>query len=795
MRADSERTYPFVLIGLVSCSLLMYEVLLTRLCALRLAFHFGYLVISNGLLAIGASGTFLALAQARLARRPRASAFGLSLAYVVSLLATYAFLVSFRVDTPESGQLDFSRGESLARFGVFNLAAAVPFFFGGSVVGMLLTFQAERVNRLYFVDLVGAALGCLLSPLVLTLFGAGGCLLVLTVLALAGTAAATPPERRRFALPALAAAALAGAALVPRIEAWLPVPGRGILALTRDHRVDTSRRADFTRWTATSRIDLVSGAEKAGVIYTRGTRTDGQPPVPDQKIIVQDANAGTVLVNFSDHPEALEILRRSMYSAALRLKPNARVLVIGVGGGNDVWAALAAGARSVRGIELNAPIVEIHREAFPDYTRALVADPRVELAVDEGRSALSRDPRRYDVIQMTGVDTWTGLKSGAYVLAENYLYTREAIEAMLGRLAPGGILQIIRMAREMEALRMAANLDAAVRSLGGTPLRRSLVALHTGDVLMAFLLKQGAFTPEEIDSTLRYLAENGIIPVYVPGYRTGNAVEKFVKAQDKAAFIASYPRDISPTTDDRPYFFNFARWSDPLRSRELAAEPPHVSQGNPFLILAQLGVAVGLSVLLIAAPLLRLPGARPAFAGRFLGYFAGVGLGFIMIEIGMMQKLTVFLGHPIYSITVTLASVLFFAGLGSLVSEGWFRAAPGRAAWVPAGLALCVGAFLLAWPTLVGALVGLPLAARIGLAIAILAPVSGLLGVPFAYGIGRLREQSPGILPWAWAVNGCASVVGSILTVILSMTLGFAATLALAVGIYALAFASLPRRV
>jgi hypothetical protein len=325
---------------------------------------------------------------------------------------------------------------------------------------------------------------------------------------------------------------------VPRIEAWLPVPGRGILALTREHRVDTSRRAEYTRWTATSRIDLVSGAEKARVIYTRGTRTDGHPPVPDQKIIVQDANAGTVMVNFSDHPEALEILRRSMYSAAVLLKPGPRVL----------------------------------------------------------------------------------------------------------------------------------------------------------------------------------------------------------------------------------------------------------------LILAQLAAALLLSALLIAAPLGRLPGARHAGAGGFLVYFASVGLGFIMIEIGMMQKLTVFLGHPIYSLTVTLASVLLFAGLGSLVSQGWFRAAPARAAWVPAGLAVFVGAFLLAWPALVGRLVGLPLAARIAIAVAILAPVSLLLGVPFAYGIRRASERSPQIVPWAWGVNGCASVVGSIATVILSMAVGFAATLAIAAGIYALAFASLLAR-
>jgi hypothetical protein len=790
-RDGSARLHQYLLIGLISCSVLMYEVLLIRVCALRLAFHFGFLVISNCLLAVGASGTLITLRQDSWRKRPRFWTSLFAALYVLSVLLTYLFLVTYPVDSPDTGLVDLRRVESLTRFVFFNLMAAVPFFFGGAVVGMLLSFNAERVNRLYFVDLVGAAAGCLLSPWVLSWFGAGGCLVALAVLALLGLAAAIPTPHRLRAAPLLVAAMLTGIALVPFLDGWLPVPGRNLLALTRDHEIDTSKPAEFTRWTATSRIDMVEGFGKGGgIIYTRGTNIEGQPPVPDQKIIMQDADAGTVLVDFSSHPEALEIIRRSMYSAAVRLKKAPKVLVIGVGGGNDLWAAQAAGARYVKGVELNGPIVEIHTKIFPDYTRALIEDPRIHLLVDEGRSALSREADRFDVIQLTGVDTWTGLKSGAYVLAENYLYTKEAITTMYDRLAPGGILQIIRMAKDMEALRMVANIDAAMQTRGLRDLRRSLIAMHTGDPLMAFLLKKGVFNQLEVNSTLRFIADNGIQPVYLPGYRTGRVVEEFIQTRDKQAYIDAFPRDISPTTDDRPYFFNFTRWTDPFRSREFIEEPTHVSQGNPFFILGQLGVGAALSLLLIVVPLIRLGGERRAGTGRFLVYFAGVGLGFIMIEIGMMQKLTVFLGHPIYSVTVTLASVLFFAGVGSFVSARWFRGSPRRAWGVPAGLAALVFAYLVAWPAGFDALVGLPLPARIGLAVAILAPISLLLGVPFAYGIRLLNERNPSIIPWAWAVNGCFSVIGSILTVVVSMTIGFAATLAVAVAIYAVAFAA-----
>ncbi len=777
--------YKYVLIGCLSCSLLMYEVLLIRICSLRLAFHFGFLVISNCLLAFGASGTLITLKQARFRADARLWLGRFSFAYLISLAGTYLFLCTYPVAASVLGLLTLSDPRQLLHFTFFNLVASVPFFLGGTVVGMLLTFSGEQVNRLYFVDLVGAALGCLLAPAALAAFGAGGSLVALFLLALAGSLGAMQPPRRKPVLVAAALLALSGLWLMPRLDRLLPVRGRLVIELTSMLSIDQSAGGAHTKWTATSRIDLLP-VTAPGEIFGRGANREGLPPVPEMRPIVQDANAGTVMVNFSDHPEALEVVRNSLYSAAVRLKERPRVFIIGVGGGNDVWAAYAAGASRVKAVELNEPILDIHRRIYPHFSRALTRDPRIELVADEGRSALMHDTGTYDVIQLTGVDTWTGLKSGAYVLAENYLYTREALGSMFDRLAEDGIVQITRMSKEMEALRMVSNFWAAFPRPALDRFPQSVMAIRTGDDITAFLAKPAGFTQEEIASMLAFVGRNAITPVYIPGQRYRNEVAEYIRTPYKNAYALRYPRNITATTDDRPYFFNFTRWSQPWASRKLVGEPSSVSQGNPFFLLVQLGLSLALSLLLIVLPLVGRTGLERRGALRLFAYFAGVGLGFIMIEVGMIQKLTVFLGHPLYSITVTLAGLLFFAGLGSLLSTGWRR----KVWLVPLALTVFMVLFYLSWPLAFESLITLSLPVRIAAALAVLAPAGLILGVPFAYGLRLAGHHNPSLVPWAWAINGCFSVLGSIATVIVSMTLGFYLTLALAVAVYLICFSA-----
>jgi spermidine synthase len=780
--------YSFAVIGLVACSMLIHEILLTRICALRLYFHFAFLVISNCLLGLGASGTLLALKHDAWKTEPRKWIGRFSVAYVVSLAVTYVLLL--RYPLPED--LSFSDPANVLAFTGFNLIGAVPFVFGGAVVGMILSFDVPRVNRLYGTDLVGAGLGCIACPWLLTRFGAGG---VFIVTALLGLAAAVIAVRHTLGWRAIAAGGVLGAiglALLPGLDRRFPVPSKGFVDVAHSIEEKAGLGERYSIWTANSRIDLMRNRLETPLgVFMRGENKFGLPPDPESAGIAQDATAGTTIVNFSDRPDALEILKRTMYSTAYRQKVSPRVLVIGLGGGNDVWAAKAHGARSVKAIELNWPIVDIHQKVLRRFSRTLVDDPTVELVVDEGRSALMRETGPYDVVQMSGIDTWTALASGAYVLAENYLYTQEAIVSMYRLLGEGGILQIARFAEDMEALRLLSNVHAAFETLGVPNFSLRVVLLSTVDKMVALQVKKGEFTVDDENEILEAAERDGINVVYLPHRIAGIPIENFIRSDDMAGFIENFPMNVTPTTDDRPYFFNYAKWRHPIDSIEHMHDVPSVSQGNPFFILSQLGVSIFLSLLLIVIPIARRGGLPRRGSFPFFVYFAGLGLGFISVEVAVIQKLTLFLGEPVYSLTVTLFSLLVFTGIGSMALANRFAPDDKRVWFVPASLALYLVSFRFISAYLVGHFITSPLPSRLIMAALVLAPLGVLLGFPFAFGLRVLEKRSPRLLPWAWAINGCLSVVGSILTVIVSMNLGFSAVLMVAAVVYVVAFASL----
>jgi hypothetical protein len=766
--------YKYVSIGVISCSMLTYEILLTRVCALRLFFHFTFLVISNCLLGIGASGlTFFCIL------------------YTVSLIVSYSILLVYPLWTekPEGLGAVFA---ALLVFAGFNLVAALPFFCGGMVVGMLLSFNADRVNRLYATDLIGAGLGCLAFPLLLEQWGAGGVFVLVAMMAVATIVSTAPTEWKRIAITVGTLAAVAGVWLLPTLDTRFPVPSRGSIELATNIEIKTEQEGNYSAWSVNSRIDLIP---QLAFIFGRGTKLDGLPPLPEAKLILQDSSAGTFIVNWSENLDGLEILRRTTYSAALSLKQNPRVFIIGLGGGNDAWAAKANGARFFKAAELNERIIEIHQSVLPHYSTALLEDPNFAFVVGEGRSVLMRESEYYDVIQMSGIDTATALQSGGYILAENYLYTIEALKLMYERLNQNGVLQITRMARDMEALRMVSTIHATLEILRGADLADSLMVLGTEDNLMTLLVKKGTFSESEVAQIERFAEENGIRRVYLPRRNLNGLVETFVLSEDKQRFVDAFPRDITPTTDDRPYFFNFSKWRNPFESRRYVLETPAVSQGNPFFILLHLLLSILLSGGLILLPLTRLGGLPRRGVWRYLVYFSGLGMGFIAIELSVIQKLTLFLGLPIYSITVTLFSILVFAGMGSLVLAGRFSTTAPQIWVVPLGLLGLLASFVLFAADFINALIGLPLPARIMMTILILTPISLLLGVPFAYGIRVLNERNPTIIPWAWGVNGCFSVIGSILTVVISMNLGFRTVLCMAGVIYLVAFWALRREI
>jgi hypothetical protein len=306
------------------------------------------------------------------------------------------------------------------------------------------------------------------------------------------------------------------------------------------------------------------------------------------------------------------------------------------------------------------------------------------------------------------------------------------------------------------------------------------------------MLKKGEFTPDEAQRIAAFADDNGIAKVVIPGMHLGTEVEEFVQAKDKDEFVRAYEFDISPTTDDRPYFFSFLRWGKPEVARKFLNAPTGVVQGNPLFLRRQLLWSSLAAAVFIVLPLLfrrRTTDRSRRGAVPLLIYFAGLGFGFIAIEVALIQKFTLLLGQPLYSIVVTLFSILVFTGVGSLLSTRALRS--GRVAFVPLGALLLLAAIAFGSESLVHVAIAWPLFCRAAIVAAVIAPLAILLGMPFAHGIGIVQRLNPSLVPWAWAVNGSTTVIGSIATVILSMHFGFGAVLLIAGVVYLVAFAAL----
>ncbi len=774
-------------IALIAASTLIFEVLLTRVSALRLDFHYSYLVVANALLGVGLAGALLYVLKDRIQAAEDRWLRGLVGIYALSLPLAYAFMLTY----PVPYDVRVSTGERLLSFLAFNLGAAVPMFFGGASIGLILMARAASVHRLYAADLFGAAAGCAVCPLLLWMSGAGGALACAVALALAALAASSLKGPRHLAALGAGGAALSLAA-APFVDARFPVPSKAVVLLASNESFDLRGRAIESRWSAISRVDVVEVPPEERRLFLRGPTVE-MPRPEAQAYVMQDGTAGTYIHDYTGTPAALEGLRRSLYSLGARVLQPRSTLVIGVGGGDDLWAQYRAQVPRIKGIELNRQILDVHRTSLRAYSKDLIERSGVELVHGEGRTALLRETERFGLLQMSGIDTWTALQSGAYMLAENFLYTEEAIADMFRVLEPDGALQISRFSGDHEAIRLLATLRGGwMRQHAGEGLFEDCVVCVPSHTQMSILVKRSPLRDGELDRLDEFLEESRLTAVYHPRRELGGALETYVRSTDPEAIIDSAVTDLRPVPDDRPYFFNFVRWNDLGRARATLDAAVTVTQGNPLFLFGQLAAALLVGLVLLGAPLalsrgrVRKPSGEPHVLAVG-AYFAAVGAGFITAEIGLIQKLVLLLGHPVYSVSVTLASMLLATGTGAYLSRNRFRAPTLAIWWVPLALALSLGLLAAFDAQLVRSAAPLPATLRFAVAALVVAPVGLAVGVPFSHGLALLERTAPRLVPWAWATNAVATVVGSIATVILSMNFGFRMVFVASVALYALA--------
>ena len=795
---------------LVTLSTLTYQLLLTRTFSVTMYYHFAFVAISVTMfgMAVGALIVFL---------RPQVFTPDLTRRHLALGAATFSITIVLSYLTHLA--IPFVLEPSLVTvYGIVftYVALSVPFVAGGVVVSLALTRFPAQVSALYAADLAGAALGCLVVGPMLRFTDAPTAVLATAAVAAWGSVCFCGPARtRRAGLygPPRMAGPEAPAYSVLAILLAVAATAHGLAA--RDNAAwlrlvwvkgQYEARPLVEKWNSFSRVRVVGDPNKP--VRPSGWGLSATLPA-DRRVrelhLDIDSYAGTELTAFDGDLSRIGHLKYDVTNVVHYLRSGSRVIVVGTGGGRDVLSALAFGQRAVTGVEINEGILDLVNRRFGDLTGHLDRNPKVRFVNDEARSYIARSTERADIIQISLIDTWAATASGAFVLTENSLYTVEAWRAFLEHLAPGGILSVSRWYyadRPGEVYRMASLASTTLLQMGvsrpgdhyAIVRARPAGAPNAPDGIGTMLVSRDPLSAADLDALEAVAARMRFDVVQSPRH---SADETFAALADGARLqraIAGNELNIAAPTDDTPFFFHMLRLRDVFKTSRWR------DQGIVRFNMTAVGV---LAVLLVTVTLLT--GACIVFpwllarsedsglrhgAGAHLAFFVAIGFGFMLVEISQVQRLTIFLGHPVYSLSVVLFSLLLASGAGSL-STGQAAADP-RGARVR--LLLLVGALALfgaLTPPAMRQFASASTPLRIAISVGILAPLGFFMGMAFPIGMARAMREKPALAPWLWGLNGAASVCASVLAVVIALAAGISAAFWVGAGCYAVAVASL----
>jgi MFS family permease len=788
-----SRRAPYLETFFISLAVILLEVNYTRVFSYKLVYYFSYLVIGLSLLGLGAGGVAVAVFP-RIRRTASARLIALCcLLGAAAVLLGYFVVARLQVSlfqligSARAHDLGAAVGQ-LTRLIVICGTLFLPFLAAGIALATIFATNGDRINRLYCVDLLGAGLGCALSvPLMASISPPGAVLLAGFFFGLGGWRGAAA-EWRALRLP-LGAVTLA--LLACALGAWhLPdvVPDR----------IKTEATGSlYSRWSPVFRVDVMP------------------TPVPQVYFLIHDGTLGSSMMRYDGNPSSLAHFDVEDRSFPFRLLPPApKVAIIGAAGGKELLASIYFQASHVTGVELNPVTVSLLTTHFADFTGHLTENPRVTLVNAEGRSFMGRSQERYDLIWFVAPDSYAAMNaatSGAFVLSESYLYTREMIVEALRHLTDGGILcaqfgEISYDVKPNRTVRYLGTAREAFHELGIDDFDRHVLVATSpgfGQVSSAsILLKRAPFDAADVrvfeDAAARI--EHGAVRFAWNRANPEGPVSAVITRPSAtlAAWYRAYPFDVRPVRDDSPFFWHFVRFTDTLWAPR-GAPAYNVEEGiGERLLLVLVGVATLFAALFLLAPMLAIRHLWVDIPYKTSAgvYFAALGLGFMFLEVSLIQRLTLFLGYPTYSLTVTLFALLVSTGLGSLVSERLAGRRNAALCSLAGVLLLLVLLYQRGLPLLAATGVGWPFGVRVAVAIAALSPLGLCLGAFMPLGlrtVAAVTRHGEVFVAWSWAVNGFFSVVSSVLATILSMIFGFDHVMLAGVGVYAIGIAALLR--
>lgn len=800
---------PYLSIALVSGAALAYEVLLMRLFSIIQWHHFSYMIIGLALLGYGISGTIVSLFQRWLLQHFQPVYFACLLLFGMTSIS--GFMLAQAI--PFNAELILWDTRQALYLLIIFLLLSLPFFFAACAICLAFMQYGQLVSRIYAWDLAGAGVGSL---------------------AVIGLLFAVFPQNALVIISALGPVSLLVASVELGVKQYKPIVA--VLALSSVLLILAAMNLDLNmssykgmpqtlRISGTEVIEqdsspfgMISVVDSRSVPfrYAPGLSLANTVEPLSQLGVFTDGDNMTVITQAVEDTSKLAYLDQMTSALPYHLADPASVLIIGAGGGVDILQALyhaeKVHSEEVRSIpvidavELNPQLIDIVGRRYSDYNGGLYQRKGVNVHAGDVRGYLALKKKKYDLIQLSLMDAFNASASGLYALNEDYLYTIEALKLYINHLEPGGYLALTRWVKmpPRDTLKLFATAIEALRLMAVENPSENL-ALIRGWQTSTLLIRNGNIQDRDVKLIRDFSDARSFDVAYAPGFAATNdgynqlaqpwfqAGTQALLSERRDQYLAEYKFNIQPATDDRPYFHHFTKWSslpEIFRLRDRGGMSL-IEWGYLVLVMTSL-VATALSVILIALPLLvlpRSPGDEKKVISKLkvMLYFLSIGIAFLFLEIAIMQKFILFLHHPLYSFAVTLASFLVFAGLGSYLTSGLSRICSRRTVLLGAVTAIVlIGlSYILILDSLFMWLSSIPLLLKILLTVLLVAPMALFMGMPFPLALSSLADHAQGLIPWAWGINGCASVISASLATLLAIHIGFSAVIVVALLLYA----------
>jgi hypothetical protein len=753
-----NRRLLFAGIFLIALSGLVLEVSITRIFSAAIWYHFAFVAVSVALVGLGASGLVVQHRVKKLKGKWAEnltiySAWGIAIFIPITLFVMHA-LASQVIYLP-----------------LFMILFSVPFFLVGIIISAAFNAFASVAGRLYAADLIGASAGALLVVLFLVLTGGEGATLIVGLIAaIGGTIFSRIAKNTKKTVVSLMFVAFALSLIFLNHATQIfaiptdPTAQKDLPIYLREH---PGSKIVKTEWNSFSRIDVVEGgAGGEGLVA---------------KVFI-DGGAGTNIISWDGKTESRQELSTWMQYLPFKMMQDPKVLVIGSGGGRDVVASLVSGSKDVTSVEIN-PIIYETVKSYGDRAGNVYSHEYVRSYVDEGRSFITRSSEKYDIVYVPFVDTWASVSSGGLSVSENFLYTLQGFQQYYDHLTDTGKIVTVRWL--IDAPRFISTY-AKLLEQNGIPqdqLDRHLIMVtsdsYTQDPSVTMVIfSKSPFTDEEIRFFSQSFSQYGYKPILVPGQIMREPYSALLNGQiNLDQFYNMFKTKVYPVTDDNPYFLSFEK---PL----------------PGVVEVLLYASVGIVAIFLLVPFAWMKRRREEEVGTkkseigiatMIPYFAALGMGFILIELALLQKLILLMGNPTMTFALLLFTLLISSGAGSLLSARIAKNNMKNLVFIIGGIAGLGILYFLFLPPIIYSTIAEPIEAKAAVSIAILAPIGFLMGMPLPTGMRLLKVHRPDYIPWMWAVNGAFSVLGAVLAIALGIMYGSSLAMILGILIYLVA--------